>query len=89
MTVDKQQLVKLIELCWAAASEAKITGDTPMKMSDGVLIRTQQDGTTLVVPDPAWNSVRLTVFYNLLNNLIPKNMQGNMHVEEPKEPWQD
>ncbi len=35
------------------------------------------------------NTLAMNAFYNVLNNVLPKEMTSNLKLQEPKEPWQE
>ncbi len=83
MNIIKDQLVKIIELCWGAASDAKIDcGPMNVTRADGTNY-TDQFGL------PILNQQRVNIFQNMVACLTPKHQANTIEQKEPKEPWQE
>ena len=81
--ITKQELIAVVELCWAAASEARTSG-MPMVMA-------KIDDPTYHIPAEITNSTRMQTFFCLLNAMAPRPEQSYLaryKVEEPRESWQ-
>lgn len=76
--ITKKELTTIVETCWATACEANL-GESPQMFDP----RFQ--------PPVGCNGIRVQLFFALVGNLVPKQMNGNttMKMDEPKEPWQE
>ena len=73
MNITKEELIKLIDLCWTASQEAKLSGYT----------------SGLVVPVPGQlDLVRFKTYETLLACLLPRGPQPVIG-ERTKEPWEE
>lgn len=81
MNVSKEELVKIIDLCWDAASDAKMHG-LPMGMGT---VKTP-DGRDFHV----FETFRTQTYQTLLNCLLPKApFRSEIETIEAKQPWQE
>ena len=83
MTMTKQQLVAIVDLCWSAACEARLHG-VPSVLFQNTL--THPDGTT--TPNVVVDTLRVSTYFSLLSAMLPKNFSSSVEIQEPKEPWE-
>lgn len=74
MSMTKEELKKLVEVCWAAAHEADMVG---------------YPRTAICIPSQV-DLVRLKAFEVLLACVCPRGVQQVEHGHlRPKEPWEE
>lgn len=80
MTVTREQLEKLITLCWQAASHAPMDG-----IPDGMEVK---QSIILQPPGGILNHARFKTYELLLANLVPKTVESQIEMKPEKENWE-
>lgn len=77
MTMTKEELCKIVTLCWDVASTAPMEGVPP-----GTIIGSGESELHRIV--------RMQTYYSLLNHLVPSRgvTSGTLRVEKDKEEWE-